>query len=133
MSSAAEFALVPLERLRGHEEVDPDEVERLTEKLRRARTFVNPIWVARDTWVILNGHHRVEAMRRLGAKRIAAWVFDYEGEALELRRWKPGPPISKSEVLRRAEEGRPFPPKTTRHEVRVQLPRRVVPLAELMV
>jgi len=81
--------------------------------------------------VILNGHHRVEALRRMGLKRIPAWVFDYDGDHVDLDRWKPGPPIDKAEVLHRADVGRPFPPKTTRHRLRVELPRRTVPLEEL--
>ncbi len=131
MSEAPEFALVPLDRLRGHEEHDPQKVDELIAELRRTGVFSDPIWVARGTWVILNGHHRVEALRRLGLKRIPAWILDYNGEAVDVERWAPGPPIAKDEVVRRARQGRPFPPKTTRHRLRVDLPLRSVPLSEL--
>lgn len=130
--SAPEFALVPIERLKSHEEFDPEKVDHLVAELRRTGEFVEPIWVARGTYVILNGHHRVEALRRLGARRAAAWVFDYDGEAVTLERWRPGPPILKSEVVARASRGELFPPKTTRHRVRVKLPSRKVSLAELL-
>ncbi len=125
------FELIPLERLRGHEQHEPEKVDELVAELRRTGRFVEPIWVARDSWVILNGHHRVEALRRLGLKRIPAWVFDYHGDHVGLERWQPGPPIEKVEVVRRAHHGRPFPPKTTRHRLRVELPSRSVPLSEL--
>ena len=131
MTATPEFQIVPIDRLRGHEEHDPAKVDELVRELLRTGTFVDPIWVARDTWVILNGHHRVEALRRLGLKRIPAWVFDYDGEHLDLDRWGPGPPIAKHEVVDRANHGPPFPPKTTRHRLRIQLPPRSVPLAEL--
>ncbi len=81
--------------------------------------------------MILNGHHRVEAMRRLGLRRIPAWLLDYDGDGVELGRWGPGPPIAKAEVLRRARRGQPFPPKTTRHRLREPLPLRSVGLDEL--
>ncbi len=131
MSSEPEFRLLRVDRLRGHEEFDPHKVDELVGELLRTGEFVDPIWVARGSWVILNGHHRVEAVRRLGLKRIPAWVFDYDGDSVDLERWNPGPPIEKSEVVRRAHHGRPFPPKTTRHRLRIDLPRRTVPLAEL--
>jgi len=131
MTSPPKFRLLPLERLRGHEEHDPEKVDELVDELRRTGLFVDPIWVAKDSWVILNGHHRVEALRRLGLKRIPASVFDYHGEHVDLDRWSPGPPIEKAEVVHRAHHGRPFPPKTTRHRLRVELPPRAVPLSEL--
>ncbi len=129
--SRPEFALVPIERLRGHEEFDPTKVDHLVDELLRTGEFTEPIWVARGTFVILNGHHRVEALRRLGARRAAAWIFDYQGDAVELGRWRPGPPIRKEEVVERATRGELFPPKTTRHRIRIELPDRRVPLAEL--
>ncbi len=132
MTESPEFALLPLARLRNHEEIVPEKVRELVAEITRSRVQSEPIWVARDSWVILNGHHRAEALRRLGAKRVAAWVFDYDSGTVLLDRWKPGPPISKEEVLRRAAEGRPFPPKTTRHRLTIELAPREVPLGELL-
>lgn len=131
MNGGPEFQLVPIELLRGHEEHESERVDALVAELQRAGRFVDPIWVARGTWVILNGHHRVEALRRLRLKRVPAWVFDYEGNCVDLDRWTPGPPIDKAEVVARATHGPPFPPKTTRHRLRVSLPPRSVPLADL--
>ncbi len=132
MTGLPEFQLVPLERLRTHERVDPRKVGELVGELERTGLFSEPIWVARGSWVILNGHHRAEALRRLGAKRVPSWVFDYESDAVELRRWTPGPPIPKAEVVRRAAQGEPFPPKTTRHRITIELPARVVRLEDLL-
>ncbi len=132
MKHGVEFALVPLADLKEHEEIDARDVGKLVRDIRARGEFSNPIWVARGSWVILNGHHRVAALRRLGAERVAAWVFDYHGPALLLDRWSPGPPIPKAEVERRALAGTPFPPKTTRHILTVDLPERSTPLAELM-
>ncbi len=127
-----EFALVPIDRLKGHEEYDPSKVDQIVREIRRTGRFVDPIWVARGSFVILNGHHRVEALRRLGARRAAAWLFDYDGDLVTVEPWRPGPPIEKAEVVRRATGGRLFPPKTTRHRVTVDLPARSVPLEELL-
>lgn len=132
MTGGAEFALLPLSGLKGHERVDEASLLDLIAHLRRSQVLSDPIWVARGSSVILNGHHRVEALRRMGAERVAAWVLDYESELIHVGRWHAGPPIAKSEVVRRAKEGRLFPPKTTRHRLLFDLPARPTPLSELL-
>jgi hypothetical protein len=131
MSPAPEFALVPIDQLHPHEEVEEENVAELVAEIERTGVFADPIWVARDSWVILNGHHRVEALRRLGAVRAAAWVLDYETDFVSVEPWRPGLPITKAEIVRRALEGLLFPPKTTRHRLRDDLPPHPTPLAEL--
>jgi L-serine kinase (ADP) len=132
MTGAAEFALVPIRELRAHERIEESSIAELVELLKRTQVVADPIWVARDSSVILNGHHRVEALRRIGATRVPAWIIDYESELVHLERWRPGPPIAKSEVVLRGKEGRLFPPKTTRHRLLLDLPARPTPLADLL-
>ncbi|MGA8543253.1 MAG: ParB N-terminal domain-containing protein [Thermoplasmata archaeon] len=126
------FALLPLDRLRAHERVDPEKVRHLVRELRRTGIFVHPIWVSRGTDVILNGHHRVAALRHLGALRVPAYVVDYDSDLVRLERWTPGPPISKAEVVRRARASELFPVQTTRHRFSAELPPRPTPIAELL-
>ena len=132
MTGGAEFALIPISILKGHERIDEANLLELIAHLRRSQVLSDPIWVARGSSVILNGHHRVEALRRMGADRVPAWVLDYESELIHVERWRSGPPIAKSEVVRRAQEGRPFPPKTTRHRLLLDLPARPTRLSELL-
>ena len=132
MTRSAEFALLPISTLKSHEEIEEGTLGELVAHIRRSRVLSDPIWVTRGSSVILNGHHRVEALRRLGADRVAAWILDYESDLVHVERWHAGPPISKSDVVRRAEEGRLFPPKTTRHRLLIDLPARPTPLAELL-
>jgi L-serine kinase (ADP) len=132
MTQPPEFALVPIDRLRAHEEIDEENVADLVEELERSKVFADPVWVARDSYVILNGHHRVEALRRLHAKRVPVWLFDYDSDLVSLEPWRPGLPITKAEVVRRAEQGHLFPPKTTRHGVRMTLEPHTTALSELL-
>lgn len=132
MTTAAKYALLPLAELKAHERIEETNVLDLVDLLRRTQVVADPIWVARESLVILNGHHRVEALRRVGADRVPAWVLDYQSELVHLERWHPGPPIAKSEVIRRAKEGRLFPPKTTRHRLLLDLPARPTRLADLI-
>ncbi len=127
-----EFALVPLAELRAHERIEEENVGELVEEIRSSRVFADPIWVARGSLVILNGHHRVEAARRLKLERVPAWLFDYDSDVVSLEPWRPGLPITKAEVIDRAHKGDLFPPKTTRHRIRIELPSQATALDELL-
>jgi L-serine kinase (ADP) len=115
MSRAPEFRLVPIDSIHPHETVDPEDVDRLVVEIRSQGQVREPIWVANTDGVILNGHHRYAALRRLGVRRVPVWIFQYEDPAMELGRWSPGTPLSKEEILRHGREGALFPPKTSRH------------------
>jgi len=132
MTHSIEFQLVPIDRLHSHEEIDVAKVDELVREFGRLGRFIEPIWVARESYVILNGHHRVEALRRLGAERVPAWLVDYHSPEVKLDRWAPGPPIAKEEVVRRAHGRELFPPKTTKHKIEIDLPPCDVPLEELL-
>jgi hypothetical protein len=132
VSGRPRFRLVLLRDLVDHEEIEPRKVDALVRDFRRTRVVADPIWVDARSGVVLNGHHRVAALRRLGAARAPAWVVDYRSPVVRLERWDVGPPIAKDDVLRRAAEGRLFPPKTTRHFVDADLPPRSTPLDVLL-
>jgi hypothetical protein len=131
VSDVPTFELIETSRLKIHEEIDPAHVARLVAALRRDGYVAEPIWVARDSHVVLNGHHRLAALRELGAARVPAWVFDYDSDSVELDRWQAGPPLAKPDVVARATSGVPFPPKTTKHTSRHDLPERRTPLDAL--
>lgn len=128
---APRFELVPIDRLKGHEEVVATDLAHLIVSLRSSRIVREPILVAASSLVILNGHHRVAALRALGARTAPAWVVDYDDPKITLGRWDNGPTLTKPDVIARAESGRPFPPKTTRHRVLLDLPERPTSLTEL--
>jgi hypothetical protein len=132
MTARARFALVPLDELKPHERIDEADLPGLVAEIRARGLLRHPIWVARGSRVILNGHHRVAALRRLGAARAPAWLIDYHSRSVRVDRWSPGPSISKEEVERRALEGRLFPPKTTKHILATDPGERATPLADLM-
>jgi hypothetical protein len=128
----AEYALVPVDRLREHEETDPRRVEEVRSEIQRSGIVDEPVLVSRESLVILNGHHRCAALRALGAVRVPVFLVEYETLGIRLERWSPGPPISKSEVVQMAASGRRFPPKTTRHIVSIPLPRQPTLLRDLL-
>jgi len=60
--------VVELRRLRGHERIRLTLLEELSEQIRRDGVLKRPILVADRDFVILDGHHRAEALRKLGAQ-----------------------------------------------------------------
>lgn len=131
MTDVLEFALLPVERLREHEEVEPADVARLRASLLADGVVREPVLVARGSLIILNGHHRFAALRQLGATRIPVFLIDYEHGPIRLHRWAPGPALEKSDVVAMAARGERYPPKTTRHVLEVEVPPHPTPLADL--
>ncbi len=182
-----------LEVLKPHEMFIERRVDEIVRSIVKCRCLMKPLLVDENTWTIIDGTHRLEALKRLNALRapvlavdylrekevkIERWIRVYRGriEVLEellkaLRKYIPGevtrrgdmivyrvweeydpvkayrslnlvegsvngvtlefksrvtlrsskvlilipPRLSKIDVVRAALEGRPFPPKTTRH------------------
>ena len=128
------FEVVEIRRLRPHEEIRPSLLEQLTEQIRRDGHLKRPILVAERDLVILDGHHRVEAVRVLGCHRIPTYLVDYSSPVVEVGTW-PGAVISsvtKEEVIRRGLAGDRFPPKTTRHSLTILFEERPTDLKDLM-
>jgi len=109
--------------LRAHEQVIPGRVEELVYEIRRDGVLRVPILADARTLTILDGHHRTEALRRLGARWVPAVLVDYLDGPVTVESWKPGIKVSKREVLARAVQGRLYPPRTTRHRVLFDYPR----------
>ncbi|MCI4331733.1 MAG: ParB N-terminal domain-containing protein [Thermoplasmata archaeon] len=132
MTKPPEFRLLEIASLSVHEEIDPVQVERLAREIERQGVVREPIWVAEGSHVILNGHHRFTALKKIGAVRVPAWVVSYDDPRVELDRWSPGPVLTKAEVIERARSARPFPPKTTKHSLPSEVPPHPTPLSELL-
>lgn len=92
-----------------------------------------PVLVADDAFVILDGHHRVEALRSLGCKRVPTYLVDYGSDLVTLDTWPDAEVkvVTKREVLRRGRSRDLFPPKTTRHGLTVPLEDRPISLDDL--
>lgn len=131
MSGVVEYALLPIDQLREHEEVEADNVDQLRRTLLDEGVVREPVLVARGSWVILNGHHRFAALRALGAQRVPVYLIDYDSGLIRLHRWSAGPEIRKTDVIAMAGRGERYPPKTTRHVLDVEVPPHPTPLHEL--
>ncbi len=78
-----------------------------------------PIVVDEKTNVIIDGHHRVEALRLLGCEKIPVCYVDYMCDKINLKTTANGFEITKNKVIRVALNNSPFGPKSTWHYVKL--------------
>lgn len=63
------IVLIDIDGLLGHEEVVRTQINWLKENLEKLNYFFRPILVVKNEKVILDGHHRVVALKELGEER----------------------------------------------------------------
>ena len=128
------FELVEINRLKSHEEVRSELLESLVAEIKKDGFLMKPVLVDNKHYVILDGHHRFEALKLLGCKRIPVYLVDYYDDSISLTTWPEAKHknVSKDDVIEMAKSGRLFPPKTTRHIVKAKLKDVRVDLKDLM-
>lgn len=124
--------LVPIDSLRSHEEVIEKHVNELIKAIASAKKLYYPVLVDEETMIVLDGHHRVEALKRLGAKFIPAILVDYRSNDVIVGSWREGWRICKEDVIAAGLTGDLLPPKTSRHIVCFDIPRADIPIRVLL-
>ena len=79
---------VPLDDLVLHESVEPSRLHRVAQAVTRSGMLKNPILatpLSAGKWLVIDGAHRVSALRRIGADLALAQIFDH-GE-YEITAW----------------------------------------------
>ena len=108
--------IVPLAQLKGHEMPDEGRVSELEEDMRSRGELLRPIVVDRETGVVLDGHCRCDALRRLGCSKVAVRFVDYSSDGIQVEGWN-GRKVTKSEVVEAGLRGDLMMPKSSRHTV----------------
>ncbi len=127
--------IVPIESLRQHEQIIPDRLARVIEIITREQSVDIPVVVDDNTRVILDGHHRYNALKTIGAQKVPALLIDYFDDSLitvEARPESGFTSLSKQQIIDMGLSDKVFKPKTTRHKVKFKVERINVPLKELM-
>ena len=107
--------LIPIEELLEHEEVVEDHVQLLIMLILKDGMLHYPILVEMRHKVILDGHHRFNALKRLGAAYVPALLINYSSPAIKVLSWRPEVKVTKELVIRAALSRRKLPPKTSWH------------------
>ena len=109
--------MINISELRGHECTLEERVRELQEEIVKDGILKRPIVVDEATLLILDGHHRVEVLKRLGCKKVPAVLVDYWNPNIMVLSWKNDERTSKEIVLKAALSNIKLPPKTTKHMI----------------
>ena len=111
------ICLIDLEKLREHEEIRPEYLEQLKNEIQSDGILKMPIAVDKKTYIILDGHHRLHALKKIGCKRIPVILFDYQSPEIEVIPWREGEKITKEMIIQTALAGGRMSPKTSKHMI----------------
>jgi ParB-like chromosome segregation protein Spo0J len=114
------FVLLNIDKVREHEETYPKRAKALAEEIKKDKVLKIPMLVDDRYYILLDGHHRFQALKILGCKRIPVFLVDYFNDKISVTVWEDAiargkRSITKEEIIAVALEGRKFPPKTSRH------------------
>lgn len=126
-----EVELMPRTQLLPHEQVLPERLEEMTQKLARRDYFHKPILVDRESNTILDGHHKWTAAGILKLNLVPVVKVDYltdERIVVEPRPESGTTSITKEEVVAMGRSESVYPPKSSRHVLPFELPRFKIPL-----
>jgi len=112
------FALLPIADLKTHERAEPDRVRRVMKQMRSTGVVRKAIIVDSNTMVVLDGAHRLNALQKLGAARVPAWLVDYSDAGLVVLAKDRKTQFPKEVVIKAATKGPKLSPKSTRHMVK---------------
>ncbi|MGD0329125.1 MAG: ParB N-terminal domain-containing protein [Nitrososphaeria archaeon] len=111
-----EAIIVEINELKEHEKIDEQYCEQLKSRIQKDGFIKKAIAVDANTRIVLDGHHRLNALRRLGCKRIPAILVDYNSPMIQVQGWNKDT-VSKQAVIVAGTTPNKLPPKTTRHTV----------------
>lgn len=112
-----QITIIDLKKLKGHEEINSENLNILKNKIKSDGILKMPIVIDKKTYVVLDGHHRLEALKELGYKRIPVKLVDYNSPDIVVSAWRVGESVTKNAVINAGLSGRKMLPKTSRHMI----------------
>ena len=112
-----EVVFFEIEELREHEEIRPDYLETLKNEILSDGILKMPICIDKKTCIILDGHHRLQVLKRIGCKKIPVVVVDYHSPKIKVIPWREGETITKEKIIDTALSGGRMPSKTSKHMI----------------
>lgn len=111
--------LVELGKLKPHEGVDSAHLKELKEEIESDGILKFAIAVDKDRNIILDGHHRVAALKELVCTRIPVVFVDYSSPYIEVQSRRNPVQLTKEEIIEAGVGLKKLPPKTSRHMIRI--------------
>jgi L-serine kinase (ADP) len=111
--------LVDIYSLKRHEEISYERLFEVLERIKKDGFVRNPVVADYKTRVVLDGHHRLCALKMMGLSKCPVFFVDYFSCLVRLYpRRKEYLDISKRDVIKMGKSNYVFPNKTTRHCIR---------------
>ncbi len=82
-----DIALVEIDELLLHEATISGSLDGLMEEIERSGILRSPVIVGRESLVVLDGMHRMEALRKLGCRFMCVCLVDYASPGIKVDRW----------------------------------------------
>lgn len=111
--------LVKLDELKSHEEVDSTRLMNLKEEIRSDGILKVAIAVNKKRNIIVDGHHRVAALKELGCAKTPVVFVDYNSPDIEVYSFRNGVHVTKEDVIKAGLGLKKLPPKTSKHMIRI--------------
>jgi hypothetical protein len=115
-----DIVFIEIEELKEHEEIRPDYLEELKNEILSDGILKMPIAVDKKTYIILDGHHRLHALKKIGCQRIPVILFDYQSPEIKVLPHREGEIVTKEMIIQTALAGRKMPPKTSKHMIMIE-------------
>lgn len=114
------ISFIEINKLKSHEMVCLKRLKQVKDDLLTKGYIKNPVVVDQKNNIVLDGHHRVAALKQLGANKIPAFLVDYQDKKIKvtLRRKEFVFKNIKETVISYCLQGKIFPSKTTRHLIK---------------
>lgn len=109
--------IISIKKLRVHERINRQNLRKIKQTLIAAGQFTKPIVVDDKYFVILDGHHRTQALKDFGLNKIPAYLVDYYNKKIKLTTRRKKIKVSKQDIINRALNRKPYPCKTSKHDI----------------
>jgi len=110
---------VELDKLKPHEGVFATHLRKLREEIESDGILKLAIAISQNGNIILDGHHRVAALKELGCVKIPVVFVDYNSPDIEVQTRRKNIQLTKEEIIRAGMGFKKMRPKTSRHMIRV--------------
>jgi hypothetical protein len=85
--SSIRLELLPISELKSHEDIEAPRFKMLLSDIVSRKLVLKPIIVESKKFIVIDGHHRLAALKALGVKHVPAYVVDYHHDVPVLSGW----------------------------------------------
>lgn len=101
--------------IKQHEHIRKSHLLKLIREIKHDGFIRNPIIVDKNTMIILDGHHRFNAIKSLGLTSSPVHLCDYNNKKITVSAWRCGEKVTKKLVIEAGLSGKLLKPKTSKH------------------